>query len=177
MRLNMNNIYLVGFMGTGKTATGKFLAEEKHIIYIDLDERIEKKEGMSISEIFSNKGEKYFRLLEKEALKDVSNHKNAVVSCGGGIVIDPGNIDIMGKTGTIFCLTATADVILQRTSRFTHRPLLNVANPKEKIESLLKERSPFYALADKTIDTSQLSVADTANKIMEYLKTHGAGPK
>ncbi len=166
----MNNIYLVGFMGTGKTVTGRALAKKLSRKYVDLDELIEEKEKMGIPEIFSKNGEAYFRRLEKEALKNISNDKEIIVSCGGGIVIDKDNIDIMKKTGTIFCLAASADVILKRTSAFNNRPLLNVANPKEKIESLLKERAPFYALADETIDTSQLSAVDTANKIMEYLK-------
>ncbi|TBR17858.1 shikimate kinase [bacterium] len=166
----MNNIYLVGFMGTGKTVTGRVLAKKLSRRYLDLDELIEEKERMSIPEIFSKNGEAYFRRLENETLKIISSGQDLIVSCGGGIVVNKDNIDIMKKTGTIFCLTASADVILKRTSAFSNRPLLNVANPKEKIESMLKERSPFYALADHTIDTSNhLYAEDTANKIMEFL--------
>ncbi len=156
-------------MGTGKTVTGKLLAKKLSRKYFDLDELIEEKEKISIPEIFSQNGEAYFRRLEKEALKDISNDKEVVVSCGGGIVIDKDNIDVMKKSGIMICLTASADVILERTRAFSHRPLLKVANPKEKIESLLKERAPFYALADNAIDTSNISIKEVVDKITEFL--------
>lgn len=160
-------------MGTGKTAIGKALAKKKERCFVDLDELIELKERRLISEIFAKEGEPYFRKAEKSVLKQVAKEKNFVVACGGGIILDNENIKIMKKTGKIICLTATPVVILKRTSAYRHRPLLNVANPKKQIELLLKLRAPYYALADKTIDTSRISVkaaADNINKIIARKK-------
>ncbi len=84
----MKNVYLVGFMGTGKTAVGRELAKKKRLHFVDLDDLIELKEGRSIPDIFSKKGEAYFRRLEKKVLREVSVENKFVVSCGGGIVCE-----------------------------------------------------------------------------------------
>lgn len=158
---------MVGFMGTGKTAVGKELAKRKNWQFVDLDELIECRQGRSITDIFAKEGEPYFRKLEKEALKEIAEEDNFVAACGGGIVINPDNIKLMKKTGKMICLAAKPDVILERTRKFKHRPLLQVDNPAGKIEELLKIRAPYYAQADKTIDTSKLSVKEVAEKIDE----------
>jgi shikimate kinase len=160
------NIYIVGFMGTGKTAVGKELARSKKWKFLDLDELIELRQGRTIADIFAKDGEPAFRRIEKQALKEASREKKFIISCGGGIVTNIDNIKIMKETGRIICLSAKPEVILKRTSGSTHRPLLNVDNPKEKIELLLKLRSPYYARADKTIDTSRLSVKEVVKKIL-----------
>jgi len=161
------NIYLVGFMGTGKTAVGKELAKKKKWQFVDLDDLIELKEKMAISDIFAKQGEPYFRRVEKRVLKEISAENEFVVACGGGIVIDKDNIRIMKDTGIIICLTATPEVILKRTCGYLHRPLLNVNQPKKQIELLLKLRAPYYALAHKTIDTNKLSISQVADKIVK----------
>ena len=163
----MRNIYLVGFMGTGKTAVGKELARIKKWQFMDLDDLIELREKRTITDIFTQEGEPYFRRIEKRALKEVAKEKKFVVACGGGIVIDKDNISIMKETGMIICLTASAQVILKRTSAYAHRPLLNVFEPKKQIELLLEIRAPYYALADKTIDTSKLSIKEAVDKILK----------
>lgn len=163
----MNNIYLVGFMGAGKTAVGKALASKKKWNFVDLDELIALKEKRSIPDIFARDGEPYFRRAEKQALKEVSKEKKFVVACGGGIVLDKENIKIMKETGAMICLTASLEVILKRTSGLTHRPLLNVSDPKKQIDLLLKFRAPYYAQADKTIDTSKLSVNEVVGRILK----------
>lgn len=163
------NIYLVGFMGTGKTSVGRELAEKKKWRFVDLDELIELKEKRAISDIFSKDGEPYFRRLEKQVLKEVAKESGFVVACGGGIVIDPENIKIMKGSGVTICLTAKPEVILERTAGYAHRPLLNVGDPKKQIELLLKLRSPYYAQADKTIDTSKISVKKVVDKIREII--------
>ncbi len=165
----MNNIYLVGFMGTGKTAVGKELARKKKLQFVDLDGLIELREKRTISDIFAKNGEPYFRKVEKRVLKEVSKEKEFVVACGGGIVLDKENIKIMKETGIIICLTASPQVILKRTSAYRHRPLLNVSNPHKQIELLLKLRAPYYAQADKTIDTSKISIKEVLDKILELL--------
>ena len=163
------NIYLVGFMGTGKTCAGRELAKRKKWKFVDLDGLIELREKKSIPEIFAKQGEPYFRRIEKQLLRKVTLKNKSVVACGGGIVVDKDNISVMKKTGIIICLTATAGVIYQRTYAYTHRPLLNASNPKKKIETLLKMRAPYYALADKTIDTSGISIKQVVNKILKVI--------
>lgn len=163
----MRNVYLVGFMGTGKTVVGKALAKRKKWRFIDLDEFIELKEKRTIADIFAKKGEPYFRRVEQEALNEVAKEENFVVACGGGIVINPANIDTMKKTGKLISLNASVPVIVRRVCGFTHRPLLNVNDPKRQIEVLFKLRAPYYAQADTIIETSKLSIDEVVEEIME----------
>jgi shikimate kinase len=156
-------------MGTGKTHIGKELAKKKKWRFLDLDELIELKEKRLIADIFAKDGEAYFRRIEKQVLKEVAKEKKFVVACGGGIVIDPENIKIMKQTGRVICLCASPQVILERISGTTDRPLLNVADPKKQIELLLKLRAPYYAQADKTIDTSKISVKEVVDKIVKSI--------
>jgi shikimate kinase len=159
------NIYLVGFMGTGKTAVGRELAKVKKWQFVDLDELIELRQQRAIADIFAKEGEAYFRTLEKKMLKEVAKEKKFVVACGGGIVINKDNIDLMKKTGKVICLKASPAVILKRTQGHAHRPLLNVPDPKARITHLLKLRAPYYAKADKILDTSRLSIKEVVRKI------------
>ncbi|MDD5561055.1 MAG: shikimate kinase [Candidatus Omnitrophica bacterium] len=167
------NIYLVGFMGTGKTSVGCQLAKEKGLNFVDLDELIELKEQRRIVDIFCREGEAYFRKIEKRVLRDVSTQKDFVVACGGGVVLDKDNIKLMKKTGTMICLSASPEEILKRTSANKDRPLLNVDKPKKRIELLLKMRAPYYMQADKIIDTSRFSVKQVAGKISKMLASKG----
>jgi len=156
-------------MGTGKTAVGKELAQKKKWRFLDLDDLIELKEKRLIAEIFAQKGEPYFRKIERRVLKEVAKEKNFVVACGGGIVIDPDNVKTMKASGKMICLAAGPDIIWKRTFKFGHRPLLNAPHPKKQIELLLKLRAPYYALADKTIDTSRISVKEAVDKINKII--------
>ncbi len=148
---------------------GKELAKKKEWPFVDLDDLIELKEKRLIRDIFAKNGEAYFRKVEKSVLKEVAREKKFVVSCGGGVVIDPDNIKLMKKSGIIICLTASPEVIFKRTSKYAHRPLLNVPNPKKHIELLLKMRAPYYAKADKIIDTSKISIKEVVSKILKII--------
>jgi shikimate kinase len=165
----MRNIYLVGFMGTGKTSVARVVARKRKCRFLDLDELIELKEKRIISDIFAKYGEPYFRKAEKKILREVCREDDFVVACGGGIVLDKDNIAIMKRTGVIICLRASPKAILERTSAAGNRPLLNVADPKKQIELLLKLREPYYALADKKIETSKLSVKEVAGKVLKSI--------
>lgn len=156
-------------MGTGKTSVGRQLAKTKKWNFIDLDELIELKEQRRIVDIFAKEGEPYFRKVEKKCLKQVSTQKKFVVACGGGVVLDKDNIKLMKKTGSLICLSANTDEILKRVASNSLRPILNVHNPRERIEHLLKLRAPYYLQADKTIDTSRFSVKQVAAKISKLL--------
>lgn len=165
----MNNIYLVGFMGTGKTTVGEALAQKKKWQFVDLDGLIELREKRTISSIFARDGEPYFRKVEKKALQEVAKEKKFVVACGGGVVLDKDNIKIMKKTGLIICLSASPEAILKRTVAYRHRPILNVSNPKKQIELLIKLRAPYYAQADKTIDTSKIPIKEVVERIIRLI--------
>lgn len=164
------NIYLIGFMGAGKTTVGKLLAEQLKRGFVEMDEAIERREGKKIVDIFSLYGESYFREKEKEVLKDIAQKSGLVVSCGGGIVIDKENIEILKSTGTVFWLMASPEVIYQRTRGCSVRPLLNVDNPKERIKELLSRRLSLYQQAHHYIDTSHLSPQEVVRKIIEVLE-------
>jgi len=163
------NIYLVGFMGTGKSSTGRVLAEKMGYDFVDLDSLIESQERRRIADIFSKEGEKYFRKIEKRALKQVSLRKGIVVACGGGAVLDDVNVRVMKKTGKMVCLSASVDEIIKRVSGSKNRPLLRVSELRSRVESLLKARSSRYGMSDTVIDTSGLSVRQAAGKIKRYL--------
>jgi shikimate kinase len=161
----MKSIVLVGFMGTGKTAVGKLLAKRLGREFLEVDEIIEKKEGRSIAEIFGQKGEPYFRALEKEVVKEVSQKKGVIISAGGGAIIDEANLKNLKKNGIIICLEASPEVILERTKGNFCRPLLNVPDPKKKIEELLEQRAPHYKKADLSINTDNLTIDQVVEKL------------
>jgi len=168
----MKNIALIGFMGTGKTAVGQLLAKKLGRKFIELDLLIEQKAGKSIPEIFQQDGEIAFRELEIEVTKEVAGRKNAVIACGGGLVLNKINIDRLRKEGIIVYLTASPRVILKRvSSEEGNRPLLEVDNPTLTIQELLKFRKPFYErAADITVNTSRLDINAVAERIIEKLR-------
>jgi len=169
--LDMNkNIYIVGFMGTGKSTVGKILSSRLKMKFVETDDIIEKKENMKITDIFSKKGERYFRAVEKKVLKEISARDNLIVSCGGGIIIDEDNVSIMKNTGVIVCLEADDKTIYERVKKDKSRPLLNVSDPVRRIRELLEARAPFYERADIFIDTAGVSPGGVASRII-----HGLG--
>jgi len=164
------NIVLTGFMGTGKTAIGKHLARSLGMRYIDTDRIIEKKENCSISKIFAEKGEKYFRELETRIIRDVSSFNGYVISTGGGAILRKENADALRKNGYLVCLKADPDTILDRIGDGEGRPLLRgFANKKLRIQQLLKKREPFYRQADIMIDTSSLSISRVVEELVKLL--------
>jgi shikimate kinase len=166
------NIALIGFMGVGKTAVGKALAEKLNREFIELDLLIEQKASKSILDIFRQDGEIAFRQLEIEVTKEVSGEENRVIACGGGIVLNQVNIDRLRQKSRIVYLTASPAVILKRISNGDgERPLLEVTNLALTIHELLRFRKPFYErVADIKINTSKLSVNAAAEQIIEKLE-------
>ena len=166
------NIALIGFMGTGKTAVGKVLAEKLGRSFVELDSLIEQKAGMSIPEIFQQDGEIAFRELEMRVTEEIANKKKAVIACGGGIVLNKINIDRLRESSRIVYLTASPGVILKRVANEEgQRPLLEVDNPTLTIRELLGFRKPFYErAADIIINTSKLDINSVAEQIINKLK-------
>ena len=165
----MNNIILVGFMGTGKSVVGKKLAAKLNKDFVESDDMIEAREKMPIRDIFEKKGEPYFRRVEKEVIKEASSRKNVVISAGGGAIVDEENFNNLKNSGTLICLKASPDTILKRTKDLKTRPLLNVPDPKKRIEELLKKREPYYNKANFIIDTDNLSIEQVVLKITDLL--------
>ena len=169
-----SNIVLTGFMGTGKTLVGQALAKRLNRQFIEVDSKIEQLAGKSISDIFKDNGEIYFRELEIGAVKQAAAGKKQVIACGGGVVLNTINIDRLRETGVIINLVASPQMILKRTSgNAGSRPLLDVQQPAGRIRELLKFRKPFYdKAADLIINTSKLNIDTVADKIIDRLKNY-----
>lgn len=136
----MNNIYLIGFMGSGKTTLAHSLAQVLSMNFIDLDQVVEKKEGMSISEIFNKQGEAYFRQLEKQCLYETGQLKNAIVSTGGGIIGDQANRAFLKGVVTLY-LDWPFEVLFKRIAGDKNRPL---SKSYEQLYALYQLRLPLY---------------------------------
>ena len=166
----MGNIAIVGFMGTGKSAVALALAEKLHKSYVSTDDLIVMKEDKSVHDIFKENGEPYFREVESEMVKKASEMDNVVIDCGGGVVLKEENVEALKKKGPVVSLSASPSVIYERVKGHRHRPLLNVDDPKEAIDRLLKERASFYARADFSVDTSDFTIPQVVDKICAALQ-------
>ncbi|MDO8553773.1 MAG: shikimate dehydrogenase [Candidatus Micrarchaeota archaeon] len=161
-----NNIALIGFMGSGKTSVAKEIAKKTKMNIVNVDEDIEKLAGVSIKEIFEKHGEKEFRKMESEELKKIKNAKNSVISCGGGIVLDPNNIELLQQHCTVIWLYVSAETALRRTHGDTSRPLVNVENREEIAKTIVKNRLSIYAkAADLIVNTENRTASQVAELI------------
>ena len=154
------NLYLVGFMGTGKTTVGRLLAQKIGFDILDSDKEIEKKEGSTISDIFSKQGEAAFRGMEKEFILNGHPITNAVISCGGGLVVQPGMKEELQSRGVVVCLHASIETILERTKRQNTRPLLAVDDPDKQVRMLYSQREPIYKSSGTVVLTDQRPIKD-----------------
>ena len=167
---NLKNIVLVGFMGAGKSVVAKNLGAilKRHVV--STDAMIVEREKRPITDIFKDSGEAYFRGVEKSVVEEVSKKNNLIVDCGGGVVLNQDNIDNLKKNGVMFYLEVTPDVIYDRVKNEKHRPLLNVPDPKARIEELLKVRQSKYVKAHYTIDTSHKTIKQVVNEILKWVQ-------
>ncbi len=170
-----SSIALIGFMGTGKTAVGKVLAQRLGKDFIEMDALIEVKAGKTIPEIFQQDGEIRFRELEIEVTRDISPRKNAVIACGGGVVLNKINIDRLRQQSIVVYLTASPGTILKRTlADKNERPLLKTSDRSLRIREMLRFRRPFYErAADVKIDTSKLDIEQVAEQVIVRSKGEG----
>lgn len=160
------NLVFTGFMCTGKSKVGKIISEKLKMSFFDTDDLIEEKSGFSISDIFKRFGEADFRQMEAETVKEVSEKKSVVISCGGGVVLNPANIVNLRKKGIIINLCASAKVIYYRLKSENNRPLLKCEKPLIEIEKLLDFRKSVYADCDFSFDTDSLTTVEVADKIL-----------
>lgn len=154
-------IFLLGFMGCGKTTLGKALHNATGLDFVDLDEAIEARAGMSVREIFSRRGEAAFRRMEREQLRlEAGGHTRTIVACGGGTPCQHGNMSLMNSLGTTVWLQAPVDVLTRRLRLAREqRPLIATLGDTELelfVAETLHRRSPHYAMAHHTFDSSEL---------------------
>lgn len=166
--MNKKNIVLIGFMGTGKTTIGKIISEKLGCIFFDTDYEIEKRCGISINDIFTLQGEKYFRDLESEVVYEISGASQVVISCGGGVVKNDENIKNLKRNGIIICLTADAETVYRRIINQNDRPLIKGMNIDD-ISRLINERKKLYTVADIFIDTTNDSPLSVADKLLDII--------
>jgi shikimate kinase len=164
--MNATHIYLVGFMGVGKTSVGQRLAQLLGWTFIDLDTGIEEREGVPIREIFNRRGEPYFRDIERAELVEVSRRENAVVALGGGGFCTDENQSIVKSTGISVWLDVPMELLHARCAGDAKRPLFTT---REEMESLYRRRLPHYQKADIHIDIGNLTVDAAAEEIRQRL--------
>jgi shikimate kinase len=170
--MSNDNIYLIGMMGSGKTVTGKALADLLGDTFVDLDAEIQAKEGRSIPAIFAESGEPYFRDLESSVLENFSKKTRQVIATGGGIVLREGNVRRMQKTGKVVLLKASAESLWQRVRYAKDRPLLNKPDPFNALKQILSDRGSFYESAcHLSVLTDGKIAEDVANEIQELLRS------
>lgn len=163
-----NNLYLIGFMGCGKSTAADYLRRVHGMRAVEMDSAIEKKAGMTIQQIFAEKGEPAFREMETELLRTLTDTENTVVSCGGGAAMREENIQLMHKGGKIVLLTAEPETILERVRGDSSRPLLNGHKNIEDIRALMEKRRPAYeAAADITVRTDGRTEEEIAAEILQ----------
>ena len=163
----MENVILTGFMGSGKSSLGIKLSYRLKMPLVDTDKKIEKEQGCTISSLFENKGEEYFRQLETECIEKLINQKGAyIISVGGGLPVKKENREILKKLGMVVYLRIRPETVYARLKDDTTRPLLQGENPQEKIRSLMSERAEFYESgADVIIDVDNLDTEQIMQKI------------
>ncbi|MGD0813480.1 MAG: shikimate kinase [Verrucomicrobiota bacterium] len=166
----MQNIALIGFMGTGKSSVGRLAAELLQFEFVDTDDLIEAQCGVTIEEIFKQQGESAFRQLERQAVENLSQRQKMVIATGGGLVADPANLASLKTHSLIVCLWASPETIWERVQSQTHRPLLQTADPLGKIRELLALRDPFYRQADVLIQTGQRSPKEVVQQVLHQFQ-------
>ena len=165
------NIYLTGMMGSGKSVTGKRLAVKLGYGFLDLDELIQKKSGKTIPQIFTDKGEDFFRELESQALKEISSLEMKVVATGGGTVLRTANVNLMKATGKIIFLDASVETLWERVKDKKDRPLLRGGKPQEKLLEIYAYRRPLYeGSCQLKVGTDGKTAGAVADEIAELLK-------
>ena len=177
----MNPVFLIGYMGCGKTTLGEVLARQMDCRFIDLDEFIEQRQGMTVLQIFDEMGENRFRELETEALHEVASMTDVIVGCGGGTPCHGDNMTLMNQAGTTVWLTTSPERITARLllpEQKSKRPKINTLSIHEVLPLVKKElqsRSPYYAQAQLQFDSTDIETGPatvrTARRLAKLLKS------
>lgn len=153
-------------MGVGKTVLGRALARRLKMRFLDSDAAIEEEAGMAIADIFARRGEEDFRMRERRFIEEGHPAHGCVVSCGGGLPVQPGMGERLIKKGIVVCLFAQAETIVKRTVGNPKRPLLDVENPEARVRELLAQREPVYKTLGIGISTEGRSIAEVLHNLM-----------
>lgn len=168
------NLYLVGFMGTGKTTVGRVVAQKLGFGLLDSDAEIERLQGRTISDIFATDGEPAFRVLERAFVEHGHPTERTVIACGGGLVVQPGMLETLQARGVVVCLHASIQTILDRTARHRTRPLLAVDDPEERVRTLYAQREPIYKRCGTVILTDGRPLPDIAAHVVRAWRRDAA---
>ncbi len=162
------NLVLVGFMGSGKSEVGCSLAESLNMELIDTDDIVASRAGASIARIFEQEGEAVFRALEREAVAEAAAGSARIIACGGGVVLDARNVELLRSSGMVFYLEIGEEEAERRTAGNESRPLLNVGDREGEIRRLLEKRRPLYeSAAHHRINVNGKSIQDIAQEILD----------
>ncbi len=169
-----SNLALIGFMATGKSSVGRLVARRLGYAFVDTDTIIEKRAGRPIAQIFAEEGEARFRLYEREVVQELKFRTSLVIATGGGLAVDPANLNSLKEHALVVCLWASHRTIWERACRNTHRPLLQTSDPEGRIRDLLLARVPFYRKADVLVCSDGRSVHTVATQVyLQYQLAHG----
>ena len=163
---SIRNLVLGGFMGSGKSSVGRLVAAQLRFRYVDTDELIEQRAGRTITQIFTENGEPFFRELEAQVVAELAQYENAVISTGGGMTANEANLASLKQHALVICLWASPETIWERVRHQSHRPLLRDPDPLEKIRKLLTARAPFYKQADALVISEGRSVKEVAQHVI-----------
>lgn len=166
-----DNVFLIGPMGAGKTTIGRHVATLTHKRFLDADQEIEKRTGVTIPVIFEIEGETGFRRRESLVIGELTQEQDVVLATGGGVVLLEENRQALKERGTVVYLQADLETLVERTRRDRNRPLLQTDDPRAKIVELLRQREPIYRqIADIVVDTGQRAPSSVARDIVARLK-------
>lgn len=168
------NLYLVGFMGTGKTTVGRAVGQKLGFQVLDSDHEIERQQGKSIPDIFAQDGEPAFRAMERAFIERGHPAERTLVACGGGLVVQPGMLELLQGKGVVVCLHASLETILQRTARHRNRPLLDVEDPAERIRTLYAAREAVYKRSGTVILTDARPLHDIVAHVIRAWRRDAA---
>lgn len=164
-------------MGTGKSSVGRLVAEQLRFEFLDTDALLESRSGKTISEIFAQNGEPAFRKLEHQLVEELASATGTVISTGGGLPVNPANLDYLKRHALTVCLWASPEKILERVREQSHRPLLRDPDPLAKIRTLLAEREPHYKRADVLINSEFRSIREVAQQVILQFRMATSGHK
>ena len=157
-------------MGCGKSSVAQILGQRLKRDVFSTDKLLEAKAGATIADIFMDKGEVYFRDLEKSVVKDVCSRQNAIIDCGGGAIIDPENRNLLKETAVLFYLSASPEFLYSKIEGNRDRPLLQVSDPVGKLRDLLSRRRSFYKEADHEVVSEGRTVEEITDEIINIIK-------
>ena len=168
----MKTLFFIGFMGAGKTSVSAALGRMLQLPVMEMDDEIARQEGLTIPEIFAQKGEHHFRQCETALLEGLATESACLVSCGGGVAMRQENVAAMRRCGTVVLLTARPEVILERVKDSDERPLLQGRKNVADIAALMAQRrSAYEAAADVTVDTSDLTIEEVCRAVLRQVNT------